>query len=259
MCGWSSPNHCLDLKMGEVHVWRASLNLSHDRIRSLHRTLSADERLRAGRFHFARDRNRFVAARGTLRSILSRYLKITADRIRFQYNPFGKPSLAECHIAEGIEFNLAHSHDLALYAFSRVNQLGVDIEYMQAKIAFMNIVQDFFPWQEKALLRKVPKNERCKVFFECWTRREAYLKALGRGLSLTLDHFHVEPTENEDTSTLAVVNGNLRNVSSWFVKTVKPGESYIGALVVRKRPDRLRFWEWVHEPCFTVIECEPVY
>src|SRR6185503_16840317 len=175
----------------EVHVWRAQLDLGDGPRAKLEQTLSADERARAGRFHFEKDRHHYIAGRGSLRAILGRYLDLEPDQVRFSYNAFGKPGLDPGAHQSSLHFNLAHSHGLALFAFNRNRQVGIDVEWIRPDFATHEIALRFFSPPEVSALCSLPSSLQPTAFFNCWTRKEAFIKARGLGLSLPLDRFVV--------------------------------------------------------------------
>ncbi len=240
---WPPPPAHLTLAEDEVHVWRAHLDLAPAQVRELLRTLTPDERARARRFRFRRDRDRFIVARGVLRAILGRYLGVDPGRLRFRYSPYGKPALADEFEDEGIRFNLAHSQGIALYAVSRGRDVGVDVEYVRADLADERIAERFFSPREVAMLRAVPAEQRREAFFHCWTRKEAYVKARGEGLSLPLDQFDVSLAPGEPAALLSTP-GDPPEVTRWSLRALDPGPGYIAALAVEGNGWRLRCWQW---------------
>lgn len=181
---WRLPPKSLALGIDEVHVWRAALDGAASHLQSLWQTLSLDERGRAERFHFRRDHDSFVVARGMLRIILGRYLNAEPDRLRFRYSHYGKPTLAGEFDEEALCFNLSHSDRLALYAITRGRKIGVDLERIRPDFADEQIAEQFFASGEVAALRALPLHAQQEAFFNCWTRKEAFIKARGEGLSL---------------------------------------------------------------------------
>jgi len=155
------------------------------------KSLVPDERQRAERFRFERDRRRFIVAHGVLRDILGRYLKCSPAQVSFSYNQYGKPALAQESEAIGLRFNMSHSHEVALYALTRAREVGVDVELLREDFASLEIAERFFSRSEVALLNSLAPELRTDGFFNCWTRKEAYIKALGEGLSHPLDRFAV--------------------------------------------------------------------
>jgi 4'-phosphopantetheinyl transferase len=216
------------LRADEVHVWWAALDHPEDVVRAWRGLLSADEAARADRFHFPRDRGRFIAGRAVLRILLSGYLHCDPAGLRFGYNAHGKPALAG---AEGLEFNLAHSHGLALYAVTSGRAVGIDVEHIREDLAGAEIAERFFSRAENAVLRDLPAGQRREAFFRCWTRKEAYLKATGRGLSVALDSFDVSLAPTAAPALLAV-RDDPGEVKRWCFRNVDPAPGYVGAVAV---------------------------
>lgn len=240
---WRPPPKILRLGIDEVHVWRATLDLKAGGLQSLQQTLSADERVRAGRFHFQRDREHFIVGRGLLRTLLGRYLETDPGQLRFCYSPHGKPALAWEANRNRLRFNLSHSRGLALYAVTRARELGVDIEFIRPEPADEEIAERFFSPREVAALRALPSNMQREAFFNCWTRKEAYIKARGEGLTLRLDQFDVTLTPGEPAALLST-NGDPQEASRWALKNLAPGPGYGAALAVEGDNWRLKCWQW---------------
>src|SRR5690242_5978144 len=167
-----------DIGARDVHVWRATLDVTPIIVDRLREVLSDDELSRAKRFHFERDVHHFIVARGYLRTILSRYLKTPAAEIEFAYGANGKPELADsCAQTSRLYFNLAHSEALALYAFTRIGEIGVDLEFIRTEFTGDEIANRFFSPGEVACLNAVSAELRHEAFFNCWIRKEAFIKA----------------------------------------------------------------------------------
>jgi 4'-phosphopantetheinyl transferase len=225
-------------------VWRASLDLDAARIQDLHCTLTPDEQERADRFHFQKDRDHYIVARGTLRAILGRYLVVEPSALRFCYSSYGKPALAETFGGNELSFNLAHSHQLALYAVTRRREIGVDLEYVRADFADEGIAERFFSPREVAALRTVPQNLRKEAFFNCWTRKEAYVKAIGEGLSMPLDQFDVSLAPGEP-ALLMSTRKDPQEAARWSLQALFPGSGYVAALAVEGHSWQLKCWQWL--------------
>lgn len=237
---WAPPPPHLRLEKNEVHVWLAQIDGRSD-ARSLERTLSDEERQRAGRYVFARDRNRFTAARGLLRRILSRYLFEPAESIRFRYSSYGKPALDSEGSGADLRFNVSHSERLALFAFARENPVGVDVEFIRRDIEEDEIALRFFSVHEVAALRALPPDLRKEGFFTCWTRKEAYIKAIGEGLSMPLADFDVSVEPGSAARLLAT---RRRLDSNWSMAALDPGPGYVGAVAFVGDSGPLRLWQF---------------
>ncbi|MDQ3928579.1 MAG: 4'-phosphopantetheinyl transferase superfamily protein, partial [Chloroflexota bacterium] len=162
----------LVLPDGAVHIWSAPLDLPSELMPHFESLLSPGEIARADRFVFEKTRRHFIAGRGLLRSILSWYAGRQAGELEFEYGPYGKPALAESCEGAWLRFNVSHSRDRALYALARGREVGVDVEYMRTDLEYEGIAKRFFSPRESAVLRALPKSQRCEAFFNCWTRKE---------------------------------------------------------------------------------------
>jgi 4'-phosphopantetheinyl transferase len=240
---WHPPPAELCLSSAEVHIWRAALDPPGSCVEQLQRSLSADELQRAARFHFPRDRRRFTVARGVLRDILSRYLGVPPVALEFCYSAYGKPALADLAAQESLRFNLSHAHELALFAITCGREIGVDIEYLHRTTACEQIAERFFSARERASLRAVAAEMKHQAFFNCWTRKEAYIKAHGEGLALPLDQFDVSLAPGEPAALLAT-RGDARDALRWSLQAIAPGPDYVAALAVEGWGWRLTCWQW---------------
>jgi 4'-phosphopantetheinyl transferase len=234
----SLPPARLTLGVNEVHVWRAFLELDPQEFDRLQVTLSPDELARAARFRFSRDRQHFIAARGILRDILSRYLARPAAELGFSYSSFGKPKLAPDCSATGLRFNLSHSDRIALYGVAIEREVGIDVERMEPKFAEDGIAEKFFSRNEVARLRSLPTSARLHGFFNCWTRKEAYVKARGEGLNIPLESFEVSLAPDEQAAFLS------KGESGWSLQALTLDPDYAAAIAVEGSDWELRLWHW---------------
>lgn len=242
---WHLPPETLVLKRNQVHVWRASLGLSRSRLKSLWQILSADEQQRAERFLFQNDRDKFIAARGLLRMILSRYLSIEPGELRFCYSPYGKPELSTEMNKHGLGFNLSHSGELALYAVA-VDQVGIDLERIQTDLDYVAIAQRCFSSQESAALLALPPTYRCEAFFRVWTCKEAYLKAKGEGIFQGLNQVEVALARTE-AATFLRIDGDPQATMNWSLLELSPGPGYVAATVIAGANWQIKCWQWQEE------------
>ena len=219
------------LAVDEVHVWRASLRPDHVALRRLEAHLSADERTRADRFRFPGLRQAFVAGRGIQREILSRYTGVPPAGLAYRLSPYDKPALDGPAAASGVSFNVSNAGDLALYAVTLRREIGVDLERLKPMPDGIDIAQRFFSAPENESFTAVPEGERDLAFFQCWTRKEAYIKAVGEGLSMPLDRFDVSFLPGQPARLLAT-RGDPGEAGRWTMVELHPGPGYVGALVV---------------------------
>ncbi|HPC94081.1 MAG TPA: 4'-phosphopantetheinyl transferase superfamily protein [Sedimentisphaerales bacterium] len=185
------PETGLSLPANEVHVWRMELDLPVRRLLHLARSLSPAELDRAARFRSLYDRNCYIARRGILRQICGAYLATEPAAITFDQGPWGRPRLSQKCDGNGLRFSLSHSHMVALYAFTRGREVGVDIERIRSDMAWQPLAPLCLSARERALLRALPETARTEAFFTLWARKEAYLKARGVGLSVRLNQIDV--------------------------------------------------------------------
>ena len=191
------------LSSKEVHIWYVSLEQLAIHSPYLSQILSKDERARAIKYRFDRDRQEFIVRRSLLRTILSQYLSVEPSRVQFGYGPYGKPHLAGEFDNDLLQFNLAHSHELAVYAFTHKRQVGVDLEYIQPLSDIERISSQFFTAQENRKIRELDSSARLLAFYHCWTRKEAYVKAVGTGLTQPLDQFEVSVEPDKPAQFMA--------------------------------------------------------
>ncbi len=227
----------------EVHVWRIPLEQPDAVRRALFETLADDERQKAERFRFEKDRKHFVAGRGGLRAILSRYLDLEPEQLRFSYNHYGKPALVAERGGEGLSFNLSHAAGVALCALTSGRAIGVDVEFIREDFAVFDIAERFFSPKEVEALRALPPDAHAPAFFNCWTRKEAYIKALGEGLSHPLDTFTVSLAPGEPAALLATENEPAA-AQEWTLKEVPLKDGYVAAVAVEGRGYRFSYWLW---------------
>jgi 4'-phosphopantetheinyl transferase len=217
------------------------LDLQVSQVLNLQRSLSEDELARVQRLHFQKDRDRFIVARGLLRIFLAHYLGAQPAQLRFCYGLCGKPRLAMSG-AEGLRFSVSHSQGLALFAVTSGRQVGIDLEAIRPHPANEDVAEKFFTLRELALLRALPQDARQEAFFAFWTRKEAYAKAGGEGLTIPLKHLDVSFLSGEPTILLGT-RGHPQEASRWSIRDLKPGAGFAGAIAVEGRDWKLECWE----------------
>lgn len=241
---WPVQSAAVAIDRNNVHVWRAALDISDSRRERLLQVLSEDELVRAGRFYFQRDHDRFVVARGLLRTILGHYLSTDPVCLKFEYGSHGKPSLAHEWCAQRIRFNLSHSGGLALYAIALEREVGVDIEQVRPDFGGPEIAKRFFSPREVATLLALPEEIRLEGFFHCWTRKEAYIKARGEGLTVSLSDFDVSFAPGEPARLLYTKTGP-QETCRWALRQIHIDEhDFVAALAVEGHNWRLACWQW---------------
>ncbi len=231
------------INSNEAHVWRVFLDVSTDEFENLLKSLSVDELARAGRFHFERDKRRFIAARGMLRRILGHYLGENPNDIRFEYTSYGKPSLVTDSGNDNLCFNLSHSGAFALYAITRIKKIGIDIERIRDDVKIEEIAHKFFSQGEISLLGKINKNKRTELFFQYWTRKEAILKARGEGISFPMEQCDVSSISGSGLSSVTLKENNIEN-QYWYVQDIFPGNDYAAAIAIEGGDWDLSCWDY---------------
>jgi len=238
---WCEAPESLSLATGEVHVWRVELDQPEHLLEKFRETLEEHELDRASRFHFEKHRRHFVVSRGVLRQLLARYLDADPATLRFSYGAYGKPALDGKHKNSRLRFNMSHSHEVALFAFAEDRELGVDVEHIRADFASEEIARRFFSHREVETFNAIPQQDQVAAFFRCWTRKEAYIKAIGRGLSQALDQFDVTLAAEEPAALLWC---NEDDASRWSMSDLDVGSEYAGALAVEGQASNLRCWQF---------------
>jgi 4'-phosphopantetheinyl transferase len=223
----------LNLSDDEICIFCALLDLPLMRLQCLEKTLSEDERQRAARFHFKKDRNRFVAGRVILREILGQLVGVDPDELIFSHGVHGKPRLAMLPNAKTfLHFNLAHSDSLAVYAVSRRHEVGIDIERIRAIPEARDVAMQFFGEHEYKWWCLLPDDKKMEGFFNCWVRKEALLKALGTGFNEALNQTDI------------LFAGDLPNSRKWTFRSLIPASNYTAALAVKCKHLRVNCWNW---------------
>jgi len=240
---WNHTSVGDELGADEVHVWRESLDQPRDMIAKLAPLLSQDEYQRAMRYYRPADRDRFVVGRGILRKILSAYLALPPGQLRFTYNEYGKPAVSDDQNDRALNFNLSHSAELILYAVTRGRGVGIDIEYIREDFATLEIAEHFFSKDEVAALKSLPMDQRTMGFFNCWSRKEAFIKAKGMGVSYPLDRFTVSLAPGEPPALLKV-DDDEREAARWKMYELKPGAGYAAAMIATEPPITLKRRHW---------------
>lgn len=233
----------MSLPSDEVHLWRVELDAVAVAEPRWQQILSSDELERAKNFRFSRDRQYFTATRALLRILLGSYVEHDPEKLRFGYGPKQKPFLASRPGADSVEFNVSHSGSRALLAFTRGLDVGVDIEQIRDLDYDTLALRFFSPAEQKELAALGSAGsaspEKCRRFFHCWTRKEAYIKATGAGLSLPLSAFDVSLRAGTENALLAT-RPNPGEAKLWSLREVAAGEGYEAALCARGNNWRLQ-------------------
>ncbi len=224
---WLPATSCSFNLQKEAHIWRVPFSVSPDQMEAYKAVLDRDELQRAAKFHFEKDRTRYIVTRGQLRFLLSRYLNREADSFTFTYNPYGKPALND----SALHFNVSHSHEMGLLIFDRTYEVGVDIEWMREDFGGLKIAERFFSSDEINELKLLPHEQQVQGFFNCWSRKEAYIKALGKGLSIPLAKFSVTLSPGKKAVLLSTTH-EPQALYTYKLIAIKADPAYAAAAVV---------------------------
>lgn len=235
---WMPDDAHVNAREVPVEVVVAQLDVDDDELRALASILAPDERERASAFVFDRDRRRFVVARGRLRQFVAARIGACPESVQVGLGARGKPVLVCGAGTPDLRFNLSHCDDLAAYAFATGCEVGIDIERVRAIRDADAIAATFFSPRENEMYQALPLDERPLGFFNCWTRKEAFIKAIGDGLALPLDSFDVSLAPGEEARIIAV-RGRPGSESGWRMRDVSPAADFVGAVVV-ETPTRRR-------------------
>lgn len=239
---WKIPPPDLALAKDDVHLWSLDLDQPVESTQALTQVLSPDEVQRAGHFYFEKDRRQFIVGRAWLRTLLGKYMRMKPEDVRLFYGKHGKPQVAEMTPGDVLHFNLSHSQGLALYAFTLNRAIGIDVEHIHQFQEEEQIVAYFFSHEEKAVFCKLPASQQHLMFFKSWTQKEAYLKAIGEGLSRSLDSITVSLSPDEPARLLHVEDEPEEHLR-WHLQTFKPAPDYMAALAVEGQNWNLACWQ----------------
>ena len=236
---WSRAPEVISLQTGGVHVWRVDLEQTDDVVQRFRTTLDPDELQRASRFYFERHRRAFVVGRGFLRDVLGRYLQSQPQVLEFSYGVYGKPALNGEHKDTKLRFNMSHSNNVGLLAITEERLIGVDVEHIRADFATEEIARRFFSRCEVDAFNTLAKEEQVAAFFRCWTRKEAFIKATGRGLSQALDGFDVTLGPGVKAELLRAEDDDA---SRWSMCDIDVGPDYAAAIAVEGPVSTIRLF-----------------
>jgi len=225
------PIRTAPLPPGEVHVWHWEPVCLPDQLDTLWKTLSEDERQRAERYRLAEHRNQFVINRAHMRRLLAAYRAMAPEELVFRYSAYGKPLL---HHRETLRFNLSHTKGRTALAVVEQREIGIDVEQIRSQADAARIAERFFSAQERRALRQVPADHLDRAFFRCWTRKEAYIKARGEGLSIPLQDFDVSLEDH--AARLLSTRPDPEEANRWMLYDVRLAPGYAAALAVATDP-----------------------
>lgn len=233
-------NQQLSLHPNQVHIWSVHIRDHTNKLSIYWELLNEKEKTKATQFKFGKDCNCFVIARGVLRKLLGSYLHLKPEEVEFQSGNYGKPYINH---SSKIQFNISHSKNVVLMGFILKDTIGVDVEYTQRKIDVKQIAKQFFSVEEYESLLTLDNSCQLQGFYNCWTRKEAFIKALGSGLSFPLDQFVVSLDCTEE-AVLKDTKWDNKEKEKWVLQPIKPRENYIGAYAVKGKVSNVKSWKY---------------
>ena len=220
---WTITSQPPNLNGEEVHVWRIDLSDIAEAMPKLSQLLSSDEQQKASRYHFEKDRNNFTIRRAVLRKVLSLYMDVTPAELHFIYNNFDKPAL---EADTSIRFNASSSRGIGIVAIVLDTRIGIDIEFLDASFSKLEIAEKYFSTDEVRAIGDLQSELRTAAFFDCWTKKEAYVKAVGDGMSHPLPNLAIS-SEKPGSFSIAATSEEEKG---WTVKSFIPEENYIASV-----------------------------
>jgi len=232
---WSVAPAKFTLAAGQVHVWLVRADDAALCMACCENLISTVERDRAARFKFEKDRRLYTAAHAALRSILAGYLNVAPGDLEFEIGQRGKPRLAPTFSIDSLEFNLSHSSEVALIAVTREREIGVDVEHVKKEFAFAEVAERYFTAREVSAIRALPQDLQRRAFYQCWTSKEAFLKAKGVGLSGELDEVEIHGQGRVQVKS---------TLPGWYLSELNPCDGYVGAVALEGDESDLRRYQW---------------
>lgn len=228
---WNTPSSPVEAPIeNQAHVWKFHFSQNFEHIDVLEELLSFDEKERARHYIFLKDRNRFILSRGILRLFCGHFLSIKPSDIIFKYGNYGKPYLHSCHSSK-LQFNLSHSNDILLVCFTYNLYIGIDVEKTRSISDWQNIANIVFSHREKQVLDLLPEEQKTRAFFKAWTYKEAYIKALGNGLSIPLNQIEVSLEPDARSSIIA---SNIYTEKKFSIQEFFCHPTYASAIAIEE-------------------------
>ena len=233
-------NKHLSLQPDEAHVWSVSKSAHENRVQAYWDILDTTEKERAMKFRFLKDRLCFIIARGVLRNLLATYTYASPEDIAFSYGFNGKPYIDH---KSDIQFNVSHSGDTILLGFVQKYDIGVDVEHTKRHVEVEKVARCFFSNEEITSLLSLDRTYHTQAFYNCWTRKEAFIKALGSGLAFPLDQFVVSLDSTKE-ATLIDTKWDAKEKEKWVLQSMEPQQDYIGAISIKGAIHTIQTWAY---------------
>ena len=230
---WTPTSEPPPLSSHDIHVWRFPL-VNSGKFDHLMPLLAEDEVRRAERFLFDKHREHFAIGRAAARMILGRYVNMAPEKVEYAYDNLGKPRFADEKLNAEFRFNFSNSSDLGLLAITPETEIGVDLERIREMSDMLGLAKRYFAQQETDLLFSLPESEQPHAFFRYWTRKEAYLKAVGKGLTFPLRDVHVSQGDSASECRIIDINGDPSEAAKWSLTNLLPHEDYRAAVAIQR-------------------------
>ena len=239
---WQTPPDDLGISPRHVDVWLASTQAGEARVRAYSKSLSREELARAQKFRSKTAYREYIVTRGLLRRTLSDTAGLDLAGVDFLYGEHGKPCLDARAPGKAVAFNVSHSHGLALVALAPGGRLGVDLEKIRPEVEWRDLARRYFSDAECRDLERRGDRDGLRAFYTCWTRKEAFVKALGAGVSYGLKEFDVSIGPEEDYAALTIRSQDEES-AGWALKNLPVPDSHVAALAVDRPACNLRLWQ----------------
>lgn len=231
---WQNKLTNFELNENEIHIWLLEFSKIAISDNKFDKILSEDELAKKKKFHFDRDKIVYAVSRGSLRILLSRYLNLSLDEIYLSFNSFGKPFIEKSNYLN-IKFNISHSNEFGLLAFNLSDEIGIDIEFINEELVTENIAKNYFSQFENEELFKLCQEDRINAFFNIWTRKEAFIKAIGKGLSIPLNSFDVNISDEKPKILRIRLDNILENLRLYNLPLISNYKSSLACMSKNKK------------------------
>jgi 4'-phosphopantetheinyl transferase len=228
---WQRPLDQFALSTRLVHIWRINLSQPDSVVDEMSEILTEEELNRADRYAFSGLKEHFIVSRGALRTLIGAYQGVNPARVEISTHASGKPYVVPVSDSAPLRFNLAHSNELAICAFTLESEIGIDLEHIRAFPDAEQIAAPVFSPRENALLKAMPAEQKAETFFHIWVRKEAYVKSMGLDLSTDLCDIEVG-TLTEISGPLTIFNEKDQGSKPWSLCDVYPGQEYVAAVAM---------------------------
>lgn len=243
---WLEPPENLNLTSGHIDIWRTSLDISTVKVKGYYELLDSEEKTRVNNYKSSKRSNEFIITRGVLRKTIADLFKVPPSSFQFKYTDKDKPFLKTDILGVPLSFNISHSSDHALIAMGFERKLGVDIERIRNNVDFKKLARRFFSKQESEALENYPDTSIPSAFFSCWSRKEAFVKALGDGISFGLSEFTVSIHPEQSEIKLETHYDPLAT-DDWCINNIPAGNEYAAAICSNRPNYEIRLWQVEHK------------